>query len=181
MCRYVLPAAGAAAHILADSVLQQASGAGLGAAEEGQEDGSEECVGQESKEARGILLRLLRSLDLRFPAALDDAVAAALPAVVGSDVNSAVNARGTGGQQQIMQAGYSNRRRPVLALLSEAFVGTARGHLAEAGTTVLLAAEAPSAAVRQMVSPPCLNHSPRMACRMPLFCQHLQIFSEDLR
>lgn len=80
------------------------------------------------------LLRLLRALDLRCPEQLDAAVGAAL-------------AQGTpGGLSEEEQ----QRQQRVLALLSAAFEGTARCPLMEAGTTVLLAAEAPQEAVRQL-------------------------------
>lgn len=94
-------------------------------------------VGEEEAH-RQVLQRLLRALDLRYPAAVDAAVDAALPQGRGG-------AAGSGADEQ-------QRQQRVLALLSAAFEGTARSPLLEAGTTVLLAAEAPAVAVRQMVS-----------------------------
>lgn len=121
-----LCSAGNAARTLADAVLQQAR----------QFQGTQGAPEQQ-QEQRGVLLRLLRTLDLRYPAALDAALDAVLlvKAAAGDEVNAPAD-----GQQH------------VLALLSEAFEGTARSQLLEAGTTVLLAAEAPAASMRQLVS-----------------------------
>lgn len=137
--------AGGAARVLADAILQQAAA------------------------ARGVLLRLLRSLDLRYPAALDAAVDAALRAAAGGGAGPAASTGAAddtaGDQQQGQPAGEAERRRrQLLGVLGEAFDGTARGPLAEAGTTVLLAAEAPSAAVRQMVRACRRARPPPLAC-----------------
>ncbi|KAL4421861.1 hypothetical protein ABPG77_001343 [Micractinium sp. CCAP 211/92] len=109
---------GGAARALADAVLRQAGAAG------------------EDDPHRHVLHRLLRTLDLRYPAAVDAAVDAALP-------QGGAAGGGAGAEEQ-------QRHQRVLAALSSAFEGTARSPLLEAGTTVLLAAEAPAVAVRQL-------------------------------
>ena len=126
--------AGDAGRVLAGAVLEQAAGA----AEGGQ---------------REALLRLLRSLDLRCPEALDAAVDAALPPKQQAkrqqeEEGGASAAAAPDAEQQKEE----ERRRQVLDLLTAAFDGTARCPLLEAGTTVLLAAEAPAAGVRLLVS-----------------------------
>lgn len=90
---------------------------------------------QQEQPQRELHLRLLRTLDLRCPAGLDAAVDAVLPAGQGGE------AAGEEGAQ----------RQAVLALLTQAFEGTARCPLLDVGTTVMAAAEAPAAAVRLMV------------------------------
>ncbi|KAL4423978.1 hypothetical protein ABPG75_001279 [Micractinium tetrahymenae] len=112
---------GDAARALADAVLQQA-----GAASE------EEPHWQ-------VLQRLLRTLGLQYPSAVDAAVDAALPQ----------GGRGGQGGPAAAPEGQQRQQR-LLALLNAAFEGTARCPLLEAGTTVLLAAEAPAVAVRQL-------------------------------
>ncbi|GAB4814939.1 hypothetical protein N2152v2_001985 [Parachlorella kessleri] len=109
---------GSAAGPLARSLLQQA-------AEEPQPEGPS-----------ATLLRLLRALELRWPAELDAAVNAALdPASAeGTDANS---------------LGEAGRQR-LFTVLELAFAGTARLPVLEAGTTLALAVDAPSAAVREM-------------------------------
>ena len=162
--------AGGAARVLADAILQQAAEAAPGAAEGGgEEEGGGEQGGGGAAAARGVLLRLLRSLDLRYPAALDAAVDAALRAAAGGGAGPAASTGAAddtaGDQQQGQPAGEAERRRrQLLGVLGEAFDGTARGPLAEAGTTVLLAAEAPSAAVRQMVRACRRARPPPLAC-----------------
>jgi hypothetical protein len=133
-----LCSAGNAARTLADAVVQQAR----------QFQGTQGAPEQQ-QEQRGVLLRLLRTLDLRYPAALDAALDAVLlvKAAAGDEVNAPA---GSDGQQH------------VLALLSEAFEGTARSQLLEAGTTVLLAAEAPAASMRQLVSVKLLSSVPHL-------------------
>jgi hypothetical protein len=121
--------------VLAGAVLEQAAGA----AEGGQ---------------REPLLRLLRSLDLRCPDALDAAVNASLPPKQQAkrqqqeEGGASAGAGATDAEQQ----NEEERRRQVLDLLTAALDGTARCPLLEAGMTVLLAAEAPAAGVRLLVS-----------------------------
>jgi hypothetical protein len=89
--------------------------------------------------AKAILLRLLRALELRYAPELDAAVNVVL--------SSEAAAEGaTGGA-----LGTAERER-LFALLEAAFGGTARSPVLEAGTTLALAVDAPSAAVREMVS-----------------------------
>ena len=123
--------AGYAARPLADAILAAAAAGGEAAAA-----------------ARELHMRLLRTLDLRAPEALDAAVDAALPAARQAPA-AGEGGEGEGGEGDDEE---SQRRQRILGLLTAAFEGTARCPLLEAGTTVLLAAEAPSAAVRQLVS-----------------------------
>lgn len=115
--------------------------------------------GEAAQAQRELHMRLLRTLDLRAPEALDAAVDAALPAIKPAQAageggdgagEDAASDGGEGGEEE--QGEDAQRRSRVLELLAAAFEGTARCPLLEAGTTVLLAAEAPSAAVRQLVS-----------------------------
>lgn len=118
--------------MLAKRVLQQAAAA-------------DEAPGDQAGTAqRALHLRLLRSLDQRCPEALDAAVSAVLPA----------QQQGEDGQRKVGSGGgrQEERRQRMLALLGEAFEGTARCVMLEAGTTLLAAAEAPAAGMRQMVS-----------------------------
>src|SRR5690349_17583781 len=71
--------AGAAARDLAAIVLEQAGS--LPTADAGQAQQQQEGAQQQVDERRHAVLRLLRTLDLRYPAELDAAVEAALPAV----------------------------------------------------------------------------------------------------
>lgn len=122
-----------AGRLLAERVLQRAAAAD-------EEPGDEAAATQ-----RALHLRLLRSLDQRCPEALDAAVTAVLPAQQ-QDQEGEQQKGGSGGGQQ------EERRQRMLALLSEAFEGTARCVMLEAGTTLLAAAEAPAVGMRQMVS-----------------------------
>ena len=118
--------------MLAKRVLQQAAAA-------------DEAPGDQAGTAqRALHLRLLRSLDQRCPEALDAAVSAVLPA----------QQQGEDGQRKVGSGGgrQEERRQRMLALLGEAFEGTARCVMLEAGTTLLAAAEAPATGMRQMVS-----------------------------
>lgn len=121
------PSAGSAARPLADAVLAQAAAAA-------------EAEGEAADARLPAMQRLLRTLDLRCPEALDAAVNAALPA--GSQAVKG----------EVGEAAAAAAQR-VLAALNAAFEGTARCPLLEAGTTVMLAAEAPAAAMRLLVRP----------------------------
>lgn len=124
---------GDAGRLLAERVLQRAAA-------------TDEQPGDEAAAAqRALHLRLLRSLDQRCPEALDAAVTAVLPAQQQGQEGQQQKGGSGGGQQE-------ERRQRMLALLSEAFEGTARCVMLEAGTTLLAAAEAPAVGMRQMVS-----------------------------
>ncbi|PRW61623.1 hypothetical protein C2E21_0211 [Chlorella sorokiniana] len=122
---------GNAARVLAERVLQRAAAADS-------ESGDEAAAAQHAQH-----LRLLRSLDQRCPEALDAAVNAVLPAQQQGQEGQQQKGSSGGGQQE-------ERRQRMLALLSAAFEGTARCVMLEAGTTLLAAAEAPAAGMRQL-------------------------------
>ena len=92
--------------------------------------GAELAPEQGGEAAGDALLRALRAVDQRHPDAVDAAVGAAMGALQADDP----------------------RRTRLLAFLEAAYAGSARSPLREAGTTVLLAVDAPSAKLRQLVS-----------------------------
>lgn len=123
---------GNAGRVLGEAVLQQAA-----VADEQPSDAA-------AAAQRALHLRLLRGLDQRCPEALDAAVDAVLPAK-----------QQQGGEGEERQGGGDEReearRQCMMGLLNAAFEGTARCVMLEAGTTVLAAAEAPAAGMRQLV------------------------------
>lgn len=88
-------------------------------------------IADEDNEVQDALLSVLKELDLRHPAAVDAAVNAAMQA--------SRSAEGASADQRAVK---------LIQFLDLAFAGTARSPLEEAGTTVNLAVDAPSAEIR---------------------------------
>jgi hypothetical protein len=87
-------------------------------------------IATEDNEAQDALLSVLKELDLRHPAAVDAAVNIAMQASRSAEGASA------------------DQHARLLQFLDLAFAGTARSPLEEAGTTINLAVDAPSAEIR---------------------------------